>query len=889
MRIELKKEQINRKYQALSRSFLDRESAISEVEIEETGELCFFQIKGLANFWDREENLNYDSIFMDILSGLHSMHTTFVYALVGSRTDISVYIGMTVHWKEALKSSLKSVYPYIHLTEISNQQMKKVTSERSQFGGTFMGYPTNKTSGENEILQIERLCTGLLGEDWAYIVVAKGIHSLLIDRTHERLLDEMELVSQTLKVSTSSGGAFGDESSERTRFINQRYLENLEMVEQRLETGRAKGMWRMSGYFLAAKSETAQKLRNLLISTYLGDKSRPEKVRALHATNMHETISTFPLMANQLPFNELEFHPLGQWMRPGNETPIQSFIYRYQTLVSSEDLATFSQIPRKEMPGYFVNPYVEFEVAERRENGDFVLGNIVKGNEELEQNRYSVPTSDFNRHGLIVGMTGGGKSNTSKSLLMRLWNDHKKPFLVIESAKREYWELANVPGFADELLVFTLGAEDKDSVPFRINPFEKVGDVPLQTHIDYLLSTFKASFELVPPMPFVLETAVYRIYENLGWDILKNENVLGIDKYPTLDDLLHTIDDIVTELGYDQRMKSDITAALKARVTSLKVGGKGAMMNTAKSVSMEKLLSRPVVMELEDIGDDDVKAFVMGILLVQLYEYRKQKLKEENVSKKEFEHLIVIEEAHRLLANVSKGGEGANPRAKAVEFFTNLLAEIRSYGQGFLIADQVPTKLAPDTLKNTNLKIVHRIVMKEDRELIGQSMNMNEEQIDYISTLKRGYAAVYAEGDARPKLVKMPLVDEVRGEARKYRDQVITEMRETVKREVLDWEQLTGEAGGCPYCQGPCQHKELDEKIKAITLEKGWHVTLAEKLPLQIESAAYLERYFELLQKNGYVPSLTFNQKRCCLSGLLELTKLPRSSRQKLMAQYLGK
>ena len=885
MRIDLNKEQINQKNQALSRSFLDREPAISEVEIEETGELCFFQIKGLANFWDREDNLSYDSIFMDLLSGLHNMHTTFVYALVGSRTGISVYLGITVYWKESLKSSLKAAYPYIQLTEISNQQMNKVTSERSQFGGTFMGYPTNKTSGESENLQIERLCTGLLGEEWAYIVVAKGIHSLLIDRTHERLLDEMELVSQTLKVSTSSGGAFGDESSERTRYINQRYLENLEMVEQRLETGRAKGMWRMSGYFLATKLETAQKLRNLLVSTYSGEQSRPEKVRALHITNMQDTMSLFPLIANRLPFDELEFHPLGQWKRPGNETPIQSFIYRYQTLISSEDLATFSQIPRKEMPGYFVNPYVEFEVAERRGNGDFVLGNIVKGNEELEQNVYTFPMSDFNRHGLIVGITGGGKSNTSKSLLMKLWNDYKKPFLVIESAKREYWELTNVPGFADELLVFTLGAEDKDSVPFRINPFEKVGDVPLQTHIDYLLSTFKASFELFQPMPFVLESAVYRIYENLGWDILKNENMFGVDKYPTLDDLLHAIDEVVTDLGYDQKLKLDITAALKARVTSLIVGGKGAMMNTAKSVSMEKLLSRPVVMELEDIGDDDVKAFVMGILLVQLYEYRKQKLKEENVSKKEFEHLIVIEEAHRLLANVSKGGEGANPRAKAVEFFTNLLAEIRSYGQGILIADQVPTKLASDTLKNTNLKIVHRIVMKEDRELIGQSMNMNEEQIDYISTLKRGYAAVYAEGDARPKLVKMPLVDEIRGEARKYRDQVISEMRETVKREVLNWE-LTKE-GDCSYCKGPCQHKELKEKVKAVTLEKSWNVKIREKLPLEREPITYLENYIGFLQGHKFITPLTFNQKRCCLSGLLEITNLPSNLRQKITDHYL--
>lgn len=179
-------------------------------------------------------------------------------------------------------------------------------------------------------------------------------------------------------------------------------------------------------------------------------------------------------------------------------------------------------------------------------------------------------------------------------------------------------------------------------------------------------------------MPHVLETSIYQIYEDRGWDILSNKNKYGANVFPTLDDLYYKVDVVVDNLGYDQRLKSDITAALKARIHSLRVGGKGAMLNTDKSIPIADLLSRPVILELEDIGDDDVKAFMMGIILVQLYEYRRTKL----TRNKGFEHLILIEEAHRLLANVSSGGEG-NVRAKSVEFFTNLLAEIRSYGQGF--------------------------------------------------------------------------------------------------------------------------------------------------------------------------------------------------------------
>lgn len=183
--------------------------------------------------------------------------------------------------------------------------------------------------------------------------------------------------------------------------------------------------------------------------------------------------------------------------------------------------------------------------------------------------------------------------------------------------------MRNLKGFED-LLVFTLGDEaKKTSVIYRINPFEANPGISLQTHIDYLLSTFKAAFELYPPMPYVLETAVYEVYSDRGWDIVENVNRFGLTEYPTLSDLYRKIDVVVDRLGYHNEVQSNVKAALQARIHSLRIGGKGAMMDTPKSVPIGELLSRPVVMELEDLGDDETKSFVIGILLVQLYEYRK--------------------------------------------------------------------------------------------------------------------------------------------------------------------------------------------------------------------------------------------------------------------------
>ena len=275
-------------------------------------------------------------------------------------------------------------------------------------------------------------------------------------------------------------------------------------------------------------------------------------------------------------------------------------------------------------------------------------------------------------------------------------------------------------------------------------------------------------------MPYVLEQAVYEVYSDKGWDIVENINRYGLKEYPTLSDLFDKIGVVVERLGYHQEVQSNVKASLEARIHSLMIGGKGAMLNTPRSLPIEELLERPVVLELEDLGDDEIKSFVIGLFLVQLYEYRKSQMKGTS---KSLEHILMVEEAHRLLKNVQASGEGGNTKAKSVEFFCNMLAEIRTFGQGIIIADQIPTKLAPDTMKNTNLKIVHRTVASEDREAIGKAMNMTERQIEYLSSLRRGYAAVYAEGDNRPKCVKMPYVENY---YHYDRQEVIKEVRKKV-------------------------------------------------------------------------------------------------------------
>lgn len=299
------------------------------------------------------------------------------------------------------------------------------------------------------------------------------------------------------------------------------------------------------------------------------------------------------------------------------------------------------------------------------------------------------------------------------------------------------------------------------------------------------------------------------------------------------------------------------------------------MLNCRISIPIEKLLHNPVILELEDLGDDETKSFVIGMVLVQLYEYRKSKM---SSGSKKLEHVLVIEEAHRLLKKVPENAEGS--RASAVEFFCNMLAEIRTFGQAIIIADQIPTKLASDTVKNTNLKIVHRTVSKDDREIIGNTMNMTEDQIDYLSSLKRGYAAVYSEGDNRPKCVKFPLIDI---QFRKSRAEVIQEVRKKTDQLLKNSDNLINKHIGCRYCDMRCNFGEevLNGLTKMVDIEKVlkiWIVNHFNTKGIQ---------YFIDSPKWGVWTGCN-TKKRCVVGYILESAlTITDGERQKYFVDYL--
>jgi hypothetical protein len=419
--------------------------------------------------------------------------------------------------------------------------------------------------------------------------------------------------------------------------------------------------------------------------------------------------------------------------------------------LNSEELALIAGMPTRELPGLKIRKSVDFGlntggVAEGADS--FELGHIVQHGRTLPHSVVKLSAEDLRKHVFVTGVTGAGKTTTCLKLLL----ESDLPFMVIEPAKTEYRALHGQGPAVD---YYCLGREDL--TPFRLNPFELLSAKQnLVSHIDTLKATLAAVFPMEAAMPQIVEEAIINAYVNKGWMIHESENVLVDDPWatdseawPTFSDMIHELDGVIRSKGLGKEFEEKYRGSLVARLTSLTLGTKGRMLNTRRSMNFDQLLDKRVVIELEELKDEQDKALFMGLLITRLAECMKQRHRRDPG----FQHLTLVEEAHRLLARPEPGDGGA--RRMGVDMFANLLAEVRKYGEGLIIADQIPNKLVPDVIKNTNTKIVHRLFAADDRNAIGDAIGLTDEQKGFLPMLQPGETVIYCGGWHAPVRLKV--------------------------------------------------------------------------------------------------------------------------------------
>lgn len=772
----------------------------------------------------------------DVIAGLYGVKVPFVYLILGSSSRINVYLGVIEKLASkaaenrenvlpVLISTLQGTYPNIEIEILDDSAIKEniyAFLSSCRHYGVMTGIPSSKLGIEEYgVEQIERLIRGLYQESFGYMVVATPIEDGEVVAAFDDVTNQSRELSVFVKamqqfVQTQRLTIAGESINRQAQY----YIDLLEIILDKLKLAKALGLWETQAYFFSPERTTFAKMNSLLKVVFCGDKSFPEPVRTLSLVSPASVWGFRPIevVLNYHPLTVTGRHPLERLMR-----------YKYTTILNSRDLAILTHLPKEELPGYNVKETTRFGVHPLGDTQEptINIGRIMDrglstGNDCL------VKIKDMTKHGLIVGMTGTGKTNTIFHLLYQLYTKYGIPFMVIEPAKTEYRVLSRLPEFRD-LQIFTLG--DEMVAPFRLNPFEIMEGVQPQSHIDHLRAVFNASFIMYAPMPYVLERCIHEIYQDRGWDLImgknRRENVEPPEErlriYPTLADLYEKIDLVVDRLGYEEKITMDVKAALKTRIGSLRIGGKGTMLDTPFSIPMEVLLSKPTILELHSIGDDEEKSFIIGLLLTRLYEFCEAERSGQSSNQK-LKHITVIEEAHRLFTKTppeTGNLETVNIKAKAVETFCNILSEIRAYGEGIIIAEQIPSKLAPDAIKNSNIKIVHRMVAKDDREVVGSTMNLSEEQDHYLPLLKPGLAAVFYEGIDDPYLVKIPYFPEMVQQAPESIPSS-EEILEFMKAKLDSLDRIYGRQRGCNLCQKKCHYWDMVQHIfeEPETLQK---------------------------------------------------------------------
>ncbi|WP_141081013.1 ATP-binding protein [Campylobacter devanensis] len=519
----------------------------------------------------------------------------------------------------------------------------------------------------------------------------------------------------------------------------KRMLEKIDETLKRLDECSDIGMWNCAMYCIS-DSEYVSRLAASTYQSLIRGKNSSLENGAINIWRDDGKDKIMPYLTHmchpKIRVNELE-------VTPG-------------TLVSSLELAIHAGLPNKSIAGIPVIECAEFgrtvsSYDTQNSGAKIELGKIfhMHSEEELPVN---LSAKSLCSHTFITGSTGSGKSNTVYGILNKLPSEVK--FLVVEPAKGEY---KNV--FGNKAKVY--GTNPSLTELLKINPFSFPKEIHVLEHIDRLIEIFNVCWPMYAAMPAVLKDAVEKSYEDAGWDLTNSTNAYGENLYPEFSDVARNIKSIIDSSEYNAENKGAYKGSLLTRLKSLTNGLNGLIFNRDE-ISSEELFDKNVIVDLSRVGSTETKSLIMGILMLKLQEYR---MSNANGMNSELKHITVLEEAHNLLKRTSteQSNESANLIGKSVEMLTNAIAEMRTYGEGFIIADQAPALLDMAVIRNTNTKIIMRLPDQDDRELVGKAANLNDDQITELAKLPCGVAAVYQNEWIEPVLCKVGVAESKSG------------------------------------------------------------------------------------------------------------------------------
>ncbi len=541
--------------------------------------------------------------------------------------------------------------------------------------------------------------------------------------------------------------------------------EHLFYHSKRIESGKATGLWKVGVYLMAEKESDLMGGCLQLRSILSGQESIYEPIRIHNITDIMDETAEGKKTLRELTLGHVASPVLMIHSANGRlfNHPLGDHYKELKTVLTTKELSYLINFPLRSVPGIsVVDSAPEFSLNQSALQTDDVIefGNMLYGGSETAM-PYHLPIDTLAKHTLLSGINGTGKTNTVQAVLNSISQSKRRiPFLVIEPAKTEYVDWAidyNKLHKDNPINIFIPGCKTyrdrktREAVKLKelhLNPFDPVWlsaeqNPNVLTHIDRLKSTFAAAFPMYDILPVLMEDLIYSLYQSqsTNWIGKGAAPIFGKTLTPTLTSMASHVEFVMDAHGYEKRVSDNMKACLNTRISSLRRGWKKDMLDVLHSTPWEELFNKPCIINLSYVGDDVDKSFFMALILQFLYEYRAAQAETGGIdfNSNKCRHLTVIEEAHRVM---QKCDNPELPQYKTAMMFSNMLSEIRAYGEGMFLVDQVPTRLIPDAIKNTNTKITHRLVAEDDCKAIAESMGISKEQRPIIPKLLVGQCLV---------------------------------------------------------------------------------------------------------------------------------------------------
>jgi len=435
--------------------------------------------------------------------------------------------------------------------------------------------------------------------------------------------------------------------------------------------------------------------------------------------------------------------------------PMAKALFRLPFIITADEAAAFFRLPFREKTMAALSSNQTTGSVEQFDESVVSENNIAFG-DLISHDSLNItigcPENAFTKHALIVGTPGSGKTTFSVNILLQFIK-RGIPFLAIEPTKAEYRAMIDA---IPNIQIFTPG--NNSVSPFIINPFLPPEGISAEQYIPSLASAFKAAFAMPSPLDIIFLRAIRACYSENGWKDYSKLGDADVTAFGLYEFIL-TFKKIVSESDYSGEVKGNLQSAGVFRLMNL-IEQNSNIFDTIHTVPIEDMLRKPTILELNAIDNSEQKALIMALLLINIGVYTKNR----QIGDGKLKNIILIDEAHVLLGGGSvTTGNGTNSQGATIKSLQDMIAEIRSYGTGIIIADQSPTKVSREIIANTDIKISFRLVQSSEKELIADSTNMDKNASQRLSRLKPGEAYFYFSRLENPQLIMTEDIREKEG------------------------------------------------------------------------------------------------------------------------------